>query len=411
MRDLTGVQIVIAGERSKRYFKLIARGMQPAGVRQSNQRAVLTQIGIEPGLSNADLARRTELAPQTVSAVLADLEQAGLLLRGEVRRGRRGQPATPLFTNPDGAYVIGAEIGWTHLEVVLVNLRTQVIGRQRWDYDYPDAAMVFERLAAAVADLVGSLPEEAKGRLIGLALAAPSGLGDPSSLVAPPPGQAEIWTGIDIVRKASEVTGLDVQFFNDGNAACWAEFVAHTSPRPGNFAYLFIGAFVGAGIISQDRLWEGVTGESANLGSMLVTDRQGTPRFVHQIASIQVLRQRLAAAGIGLAAVLEENPPPEAQFVLAEWIEDSSFALAQTILNTATVLEFDFAIIDAELPVPLRTQLVEAVRRRILEVPSLGRTRPTVSSGHLGRSGAAQGAAYIWLYRRFFSRELEHMEG
>lgn len=37
------------------------------------------------------------LAPQTVSAILNDVEAAGLIVRGEVLRGRRGQPATPIF--------------------------------------------------------------------------------------------------------------------------------------------------------------------------------------------------------------------------------------------------------------------------------------------------------------------------
>ena len=76
---------------------LVGRGIQPSHVRQTNQRAILSVISLQPGISNAELARVTDLAPQTVSAVLTDLEQLNLVTRGEVLRGRRGQPATPLY--------------------------------------------------------------------------------------------------------------------------------------------------------------------------------------------------------------------------------------------------------------------------------------------------------------------------
>jgi predicted NBD/HSP70 family sugar kinase len=403
--------VVVEQVRQRGYFATLARGMQPNTVRQSNQRAILTLISMEPGLSNADLSRRTGLAPQTVSAVLDDLEHAQLLVRGEARRGGgRGQPAKPVDLNPAGAYMVGAEIGWEHIEVALTDFSARVIDRVYRRYTFPDATQVFDQLGELVATILAQLPSDARQRVIGLGLAAPGGIGDHSSLFPPPPGQAELWAGLDIAHEAAVATGLDVQLFNDGNAACWAEFVAHASPRPGNFAFLLVDTFVAAGIIAEDRLWEGVTGASANLGSMLVADRRGTPRFLHQIASLYVLRQRLEAEEMTLDAALSAQPPPGAQFVLSEWIEDASFALAQTILNAVTVLEFEFAVIEGALPQQILNRLVAAVSRGIVDVPSLGRTRPTVKLGHLARSGAAQGAAQLRMYRRFYSRELAHMD-
>lgn len=45
------------------------------------QYAAMTALGEEPGLSNADLSRRAFVTPQTMHAVLADLEQRELLVR------------------------------------------------------------------------------------------------------------------------------------------------------------------------------------------------------------------------------------------------------------------------------------------------------------------------------------------
>ena len=404
--------MVFEGGRRKGYFASVARGMQPNRVRQSNQRAILTVLSGRPdGLSNADIARRTGLAPQTVSAVLDDLEQAGLLLRGQVRRGGgRGQPATPVYLNPDGAFALGGEIGWRHIEVALTDLTGRVLERRRQTYPYPDAGSVFATLAGLAAEVVQPLSREARKRIVGLGLAVPRGIGDPVALLKPTPGQMEAWAGIDFEREAKLATKYDTQLVNDGNAACWAEFVAHDSPRPGNFAYLLIDTFVAAGIIAEDRLWEGVTGASANLGSMLVSDRQGKRRFVHEIASLFALDRRLTDAGLTMADAVGETPSAEARRVIDIWIADAALALAQCVLNAATVLEFDFAAIESDLPPAILGRLIDTVAREILDVPSLGRTRPAVRLGHLGRSGAAQGAAQLRMYRRYYSRELSHME-
>lgn len=398
--------------RRKGYFASVARGMQPNRVRQSNQRAILAVLSGDPeGVSNADIARRTGLAPQTVSAVLDDLEKAGLLLRGQVRRGGgRGQPATPVFINPDGAFALGAEIGWTHIEVAITDLHGRLVDRRREAYPYADAGTVFATLARLIDELRSSLSPDHRKRIIGLGLAAPRGIGDPTALLKPPLGQAEAWAGVDLVGEAQRATGYDVELVNDGNAACWAEFVAHSSPRPGNFAFLLIDTFVAAGIIAEDHLWEGVTGASANLGSMLVSDQQGNRRFVHEIASLFALDRRLAAAGVATDDALGEAPSAAARAAVDSWIADAALALAQCLVNAATVLEFDFAAIEGDLPPTVLARLVDAVAREILDVPSLGRTRPAVRAGHLGRSGAAQGAAQLRMYRRHYSRELAHME-
>ena len=403
--------MVVKKGRSRGFFSFAARGMQPNQVRYSNQRAILSVLAGYPGLSNADIARRTGLAPQTVSSVLDGLEQAGLLLRGPVRRGGgRGQPGTPLYPNPEGALALGAEIGWGRLEVAMTNLVGQVIGHNRVEYDYPDASTVFGTLKDMLSALTAPLSVDARKRILGLGLAAPNGIGDPSNLLPPPRHLTGTWSGIDIAEEAARVTGYDVQLFNDGNAACFAELTATPSPRPGDFAFLLIDTFVAAGIVAEDHLWEGVTGASANLGSMLVSDRKGAPRFVHEVASLAALQRQLEAAGSHLADALGDEPSELTQTVVADWIEGASTALAQAILNTATVIEVDFAVIEARLPSATLQRLVDATSHKMLEFPSLVRSTPAIRVGHVGRPAAAQGAAQMRMYRRFYSRELADME-
>jgi predicted NBD/HSP70 family sugar kinase len=399
------------GTKRPRDIVLVGRGIQPSHVRQTNQRAILSVISLQPGISNAELARVTDLAPQTVSAVLTDLEQLNLVTRGEVLRGRRGQPATPLYMNPVGVFSIGAEIGWRHIEVCLVGIGTQVLSRVRHTYDYPDPSTIFSELAEMVAEVTASLSPAERNRLVGMGLAVPGDLGGMTSLLPPPPDQAKLWAEIDIAKAAAAATGLDVSRFNDGHAACWAQRVAHPAPRPLSFVFLVLDTFVGGGIVAENRLWEGPNGGAANLGAMLVTDGDGHMRYLHEIASLWALEQRLKPAGFGLDAAFERAPDPAVQQLLDAWVADAADALAQTLINTTRVMEFELAVIESALPPALTAQIVAQTGKRLERFPNLAHSaRVPIAAGQLGRSGAAQGAALLRMHRRYFSRELAHMD-
>ena len=80
------------------------RGLHHSSISAANQRAVLMIVATTPGITNAEISRRAGLGAQTVSRFLADLENDGLIRRGEVKRGQPGLPATPYFLIYDSAF-------------------------------------------------------------------------------------------------------------------------------------------------------------------------------------------------------------------------------------------------------------------------------------------------------------------
>ena len=162
-----------------------------------------------------------------------------------------------------------------------------------------------------------------RAHLKGMGLAAPGGIGHPASLLKPPAGQEELWAGLDIARAAADATGLEVSLFNDGHSACWAQRVAHPTPRPLSFVFLVLDTFVGGGVMAENRLWEGPNGNAANLGAMLVTDSEGRIRYLREIASLWALEQRLKPVGVGLEA-LQGTVSAQLRPVLDAWIADGT---------------------------------------------------------------------------------------
>lgn len=392
------------------FFEPAERGVQHASLRAANRRAVLTAIAFNQGLSNADLSRRTGLAPQTASAIVAELEDDGLVTRGEVLRGRRGQPATPLFLDYSGAYGIGCEISWRHIDIMLVNVGSQEISRYRRDYAFPDATTIVDEAARAISNLVAGLDGKVRHRIAGIGLAAPSHLGELVSLVGAPPEQMAAWAELDLVATLETATGLPTTWLNDGNCACFAEMVFSPPPRPSNLVHLFVSTFLGAGITSEHTLREGPTGNSANLGSMLVNGQDGHRKLGHDLASTVALCHRLAAAGIPLpAGNPTEWPWTEWEQHVAPWIDEAGSAMAEIVYNTAAVLELDQAIIDSAAPAEIVDRLVAATERSLATLARVGVRLPHLVAGKLGNRAAPLGAAQLTMFRKHFSRDLSDM--
>lgn len=383
----------------------VARGFAQSGVRIANERAVMTLIALNPGASNADLARLSGLGPQTTSRIVSDLEARELVRRGEVLRGRRGQPATPLFLNPDGAFCIGIEIGWRHFEVLLFGMSGTTLASVRRSYCWPDFRTVFADVRAEVATIRAGMTAQQAERLVGIGIATPSRFERHLHRLGAPPEQVELWRGANMAVEAERALGEPVAWFNDGNAACWSEFIAHQAPRPDGMAYFQVGTLVGAGIAIDGRLWEGRTGNAANLGAILVADPQGQASYLYTISALLALEQRLEEAGITAPRGDPMNWDwASLEPVATAWLDDAGRALASAVMSTRAVMELDVVVIDGVMPRAVVRRLVERVEHHLAALPLFGADAPRVAMGHMGGAAGATGAAQLVLFHRFFSR-------
>lgn len=390
-------------EPTRDIFESGLRGLSHTGVRRANEKAVLTVVAFNSGASNAEISRISRLAPQTVSAILVDLEREGLIRRGPVLRGRRGQPATPILLNEDGGLAIGVEIGWRHLDVVLLNMHARVLRAHHVDYAYPDADTIVDTIAEVVADFAAGLSALQAARLLDLGVAMPGRLADNLDLLEAPPRQIALWRELDLVDALRVRTGLAVSLLNDGNAGCWAELIALEPPRPANLIYLLVSHFIAAGIIADGALWEGRTGNAAELGSILVGRPGGAPEVAHRIASVSALRDQLLTKGKDAAllpaGVLETHAGGAGG---SNWIAAAASALAQVIYNANTVVEQPLVVIDTVLSRQTGAALVDRVQVELARLPVRSMGAPRIILGKLGSLAPAIGAAELPLFRRYF---------
>lgn len=392
-------------------FEPIVRGITQTGVRLANERAVLTLIAAAPGVSNADIARRSGLGPQTTARILADLEARDLIIRGDVLRGRRGQPATPYRLNPDGGFSVGVEIGWQHFEVLLQNIVGEPLAVTRRSYPYPDPHTIFPAIAADVETMLCGLSSTKRDRLAGISVTSPGNFGPLLDHLGAPDGLRDAWARTHIGERLGRETGLPVMWVNDGSATTWYEIISQPTPRPSGVAGFFVGTFVGGGIVTGGTLFEGPYGNAADLGAIIVHDRAGHPAYLHLVASLHALAQRVRREqGILLQGVARKWDWAAIEPQVESWLDDAGYALAQAILSATAMTEVDLATVNGDLPQPILDRLMAHTRNHLDALPVLLTHRPRLAPGLGGPSAAALGAAHLLLFRRHFSRAWDLFE-
>lgn len=378
------------------------RGTNQSGMRDHNERLVLSLVRERGSLAKSDIARMTGLSAQTVSVIMRELEEDGLLLRLAPLRGRIGQPSIPMSLNPNGAYFIGLKIGRRSAELVLIDFLGNLRAMQRQSYRYPTARETVRFVASGIGELQQSLSESERRRIAGLGIAMPFELWNWADAAGAPREVMDEWRHRDIRSEVQALCAFPVYLQNDATSACGAELVFGTGGSGRDFVYFYIGAFAGGGIVLNGRIYSGTTGNAGALGSMPVPGVNGRPAQLIDIASVAALEKALNAKGVE-ASHLWTSPEDWGNIgvELDEWIDSAASALAYAIVSASSVIDFEAAVIDGWMPTAVRARLVNEVAKALGKVDAEGLKLPAVREGTVGIHARALGGASLPLSERF----------
>lgn len=378
------------------------RGTNQSGMRDYNERLVLSLVRSHGSLSKTEIARMTGLSAQTVSVIMRGLEADGLLLRGEPVRGRIGQPSVPMSLNPEGAFFLGLKVGRRSAELVLLDF----LGRQRAmlhsAYAYPTPAATIDFATDGIARLCEGMTAQQMGRIAGLGIAIPFQLWNWEDASGAPKGAMDEWKTLDIRAEIAARCPFQVYLQNDATSACGAELIFGESAGFRDFLYFYIGAFIGGGVVLDRRLHAGGTGNAGAIGPMPVPGPDGGMRQLLDVASITVLEATLKAKGEDTDRLWAL---PEEWWDIGEdldrWIDQAAAGLAHAILAASSVIDFEAAIIDGWMPLDVRARMVEAASAKLALLDSEGLTLPVIREGSVGHHARAIGGASLPLSDRF----------
>ena len=378
-----------------------ARGTSQLGMRLYNERLALSLIRQYGQLPKAEIARLTGLSAQTVSVIVRQLERDKLVIKGEKQRGKVGQPLVPFRLNPDGAFSIGLKVGRRSGDLILLDLAGKVrkIVRQPYHFPTPEAFLAFAK--AGITTLLADLPKSLHSRISGLGIASPFELWNWQEEVGAPRDVLEGWRNFDLTSEIAKLGNWPVLFCNDASAACAAEMFFGHGRIYRDFAYFYVGFFVGGGIVLNGSLYQGRTGSAGAIGPIPVPSDSGSEQLIRH-ASLYLLERHLFKQGHD-ELVLTRNPNDWAGLGLDldQWIADTGKNLAHAALTAAGLIDFEAIIIDGAMPANIREQVVAATNRYFAKLDRRGTAPLSIIAGSVGADARAMGGAALSLLANF----------
>ena len=378
------------------------RGGDQLGLRAYNKRMILNLIRQNGALPKAEIARLTGLSAQAVSVIVNTLLKEKLVRKEKKVRGKVGQPHTPIALNASGVLSVGVKIGRRSLELMLVDFHGGAIDYKRFAYTVPRQNDVGVLLRRELTAMLGGLEPALRQRIIGIGVAMPGQISAWGDVMGVDPGDLMDWDQVDIAALLTDIAGLPVEIYNDATAACAAEMVLGSALTDASALYIYVGTFIGGGIVINGQLFEGAQRNAGAIGSMPVAAADGKQEQLIRQASLFPLESALRAEGLGdLSTIADTLRDPRAAGAFDTWCRRAAPPLAQAIAAALSVVDFEGVVIDAMLHSPQVGAFTEAVRTALGRVDLTGTSPATLRPGSIGPKARVSGAAILPLIRAF----------
>ena len=243
-----------------------AQGWGPADastMRAHNVSMVLYSLIREEPISRAALARKTGLARSTVTTIVTDLIDTGLVTESHVAASRGGRPPIALRVVGNRYHMVGVELGASHITALRSDLMGGVreVVHEAFDVEgHPHDAL--RRVLEILRPL---LTNDDGGPVVGVGLAVPSPL-DPSRPGLLSERILPKWSGIRPMDLLSRELGLPVYMENDANLGVLAEAWWGAGQDRGDFAYIKLATGVGSGLLIGGNIYRGSSGVAGEIG-------------------------------------------------------------------------------------------------------------------------------------------------
>lgn len=237
-----------------------------------NKRIIIDMIRFTPGgISRAELARQMDLTRAAVTTIINNLMADRLVRETDDAPSAGGRRPILLEINPDRAYVMGIDMGATHLGIVLSDFSAHIIDEIElpfWVNDGPPKCLGF------LDEQVRGLLDQANLKLeqiVSVGIGVPGPVVEELGAVNSPPIMLG-WNDYPIRHHLSDLWKCPVSVGNDANFGALGEWAYGAGRGEENLAYIKVGSGVGAGLLLNGQMYRGTTGCAGEIGHITIRD-------------------------------------------------------------------------------------------------------------------------------------------
>lgn len=356
-------------------------------LKKHNQFTILNQIIENQPISRSELTKNLDVSHATISYLVKDLIEQGLIIETEYSQSTGGRPPILLEFNGETKYIVTIEIEMTRIVYGILNLNLELIDRDLVQVDGYNITEMLDTLSKKVKNILAknSITENV---VIGIGISIPGIYKGDEDLIID--STTRFWEGINLKKELIKRFKLPVYIENDANLAAYYEYCYGVAQGYSNLIYIHAGEGIGGGIILNDQLYTGSHGNAGEICHIQV--KANGPRCdcggtgcLETIASfnaiVREINKRLAK---GEESLLNDfgKPPYSIEILAAAYqrndylvcnmIDEAVRYLISAISSLANIFDPDLIIIggiirelDKEIPDKINQQIKDICYQNI----------------------------------------------
>lgn len=238
-------------------------------LRSVNRQSVLRRLYFDGPMSRLELSQHSRLSPATITNVVNDLLKEDIVIETGMVESEGGRPRTILAVNPQYGYFIGVDLGETHVQLDLFDLRMTQLKTVRYLLSPQEASpeQYIDYIVTGLNELQTAANVQPE-MILGVGVGLPGLVERGGKYVVSSP----IWNWENVGFGAMLRSRIALPIFLDNGAK--AMTLAETWFGAGrgyqNLIVVLIGTGIGSGIITHGSLYRGPTNSAGELGHTII---------------------------------------------------------------------------------------------------------------------------------------------
>lgn len=271
-------------------------------IRRVNRSTVLRRIYLDRSVSRQELSQLSGLSPATVTNVVAELLQEGIVIEAGMEASQGGRPRSILTTNPHYGYFIGVEVGDTLTRIELFDLTLHKLGAVAYpavlSENQPEQVVeyIHQGVKAVLAESGVALEH-----VLGIGVSVGGIVEQVEHVFAYIPSWG--WRSVPLATLLEERFHMPIYLENAAKVMAQAESLFGAGQGYEHLAVLLVATGIGAGIIADGSLYRGAGNSAGEWGHMTI-ELDGRPCRCGSRGCIEAY-----AGAPGIIASLREAEP------------------------------------------------------------------------------------------------------
>lgn len=244
----------------------------PQLVKMMNRELLVNELKRRPLQSRADLAKKTKLSKPTVSEIVKELIDEGIIVETGVGESSGGKKPIYLKYNSSFNFVIGVLIENDSIHFAIGNMDGDIISKTEKKFKpYSTGDVIIDLIEKEVLSLTKAENIDSE-KILGMTVGVSGIKKDSDGLIHSSPMIR--WGDVNLQHELSTRLKWDVIIENDVNLMTKGEFYKGQGKDIQDFVYLFIGNGIGSGLFLNKKFYKGANSASGEIGFMMIGDEK-----------------------------------------------------------------------------------------------------------------------------------------